>query len=74
MRSELSLIRCPVLVIQGEQDEHATPIHASDMAEAITNADLYLVPGGRHMFPQENPDEFNQLVLRFLEKKCLVKS
>lgn len=74
IRSELSLIRCPVLVIQGEQDEHATPTHASNMVEAITGADLYMVPGGRHMFPQENPDVFNQLVLRFLEKKCLIKS
>jgi hypothetical protein len=32
-----------MLVIQGENDEHATPQHALDIKENITGAELWLV-------------------------------
>lgn len=66
MRPILPEIICPTLVIQGEDDEHATPQHARDIAENIPNAELWLVPGARHMLPQEMADGFNQKVLEFL--------
>jgi len=66
MRPLLSKIQCPTLVIQGEEDEHATPQHAIDVAEHIPNAELWLVEGAKHMLPQEIPDKFNQKTLTFL--------
>jgi pimeloyl-ACP methyl ester carboxylesterase len=66
MRPSLFRIQCPTLVIQGEEDEHATAQHAIDIAEHIPNAELWLAEGAKHMLPQEIPDEFNQKTLAFL--------
>jgi len=67
MRPILSHIHCPVLVVQGEQDEHATPQHAMDIAEAIPGAELWLVEEARHMLPQENAQLFNQRIVAFMQ-------
>jgi pimeloyl-ACP methyl ester carboxylesterase len=67
MRPILSQIKCPTLIVQGEEDEHATPQHAKDIAEAISGAQLWLVPGAGHMLPQENANLFNPRLLQFLE-------
>jgi pimeloyl-ACP methyl ester carboxylesterase len=66
MRFLLKRIQCPTLVIQGEDDEHATPQHAIDIAENIPGAELWLVPGAGHMLPQEQVEEFNRAVISFL--------
>jgi pimeloyl-ACP methyl ester carboxylesterase len=67
MRPVLSQIRCPGLIVQGEEDEHATPQHARDIAKAIHEAELWLVPGAGHMMPQENTTIFNSRLLQYLE-------
>ena len=66
MRPLLAQITCPVLVVQGEDDEHATPQHAIDIAESIPAAELWLAPGVKHILPQEIAEEFNQRVIAFL--------
>jgi pimeloyl-ACP methyl ester carboxylesterase len=66
MRPVLRNIRCPSLIIQGIEDEHATPQHARDIAEAIPGARLWLAPGAAHMLPQEQPELFNRRLLEFL--------
>jgi pimeloyl-ACP methyl ester carboxylesterase len=66
MRPQLRRITSPTLVIQGLDDEHASPQHARDIAASISKAELWLVPGARHMLPQDMPDEFNQRVLSFI--------
>ena len=67
MRPILSGVRCPTFVIQGELDEHATPQHARDVAAAVADGHLWLIPGVGHMPAQDRPDEFNLRVLEFLE-------
>ena len=67
MRPVLALITCPALVVQGMQDEHATPQHALDIAAAIPGAELWLLEGARHMLPQEHATAFNQRLLQFFE-------
>lgn len=67
MRPTLATITCPALVVQGTEDEHATPQHAIDTAAAIPGAELWLVEGGRHMLPQDQPEEFNVRLLEFME-------
>ena len=68
MRPILRQIRCPALIVQGDEDEHATPQHAMDISEAINKAELWLVPGAGHMLPQENANIFNPRLLGFLKK------
>lgn len=67
MRPELPDIRCPTLVIQGCDDEHASPQHAIDIADNLTESVLWLVPGAKHMLPQDHADVFNHKVIDFLE-------
>lgn len=71
MSDMLDDIRCPTLVIQGELDEHATPQHASDIADGVRNGELWMIPGIGHMPPHEIPDKFNQRVLEFLNRARL---
>jgi pimeloyl-ACP methyl ester carboxylesterase len=73
MRPMLPKIQCPTLVIQGEDDEHATRQHAIDIAENICKAELWLVPGAKHMLPQEITEDFNQRVLDFLGRNPVNK-
>jgi pimeloyl-ACP methyl ester carboxylesterase len=73
MRPGLSRVSCPTLVIQGTEDEHASPQHACDLAAAIQNnsagsTELWLLEGARHMLPQEEPEKFNQRVLEFIQR------
>lgn len=66
MRPELSKIRCPALIVQGLEDEYATPQHAEDIAAAIPNAEIYLVPEGVHRLPQQLPELFNCRILEYV--------
>lgn len=66
MRPGINQISCPTLVVQGTEDEHATPQHAQDIAAAIPQAELWLMPGAGHMLPQDFSEEFNRRVLKFL--------
>ncbi len=49
------------------EDEHATPQHAVDIAEAIPGAKLWLVPGGTHMMIEELEDKINPRLIEFLQ-------
>jgi pimeloyl-ACP methyl ester carboxylesterase len=69
MRPILSQISCPILVVQGDEDEHATPQHARDIADKIPGAELWLIQGAHHMLPDEKASLFNTRMIRFL-KQC----
>lgn len=73
MRPEIKRISTPTLVVQGLDDEHASPQHARDLANAIPEAELWLVPGGSHMLPQQMPKEFNRRLEQFLSQVLTVK-
>jgi pimeloyl-ACP methyl ester carboxylesterase len=73
MRPELQKITCPVLVVQGIEDEHATPQHARDITACIPGAELWLVPKARHMLPQEQAEEFNPRLVEFLKRNIHVQ-
>jgi pimeloyl-ACP methyl ester carboxylesterase len=68
MRPELNQIRCPVLVMQGEADEHATPQHAIEIAQAIPGAELVLLPETHHMLQREQAGEVNRRLLQFFRQ------
>jgi pimeloyl-ACP methyl ester carboxylesterase len=65
----LAGIRAPTLVVVGEQDLLTPPWIAREVAAAIPGARLEIIAGdgASHVVPLERPDEFNRLVMHFLE-------
>jgi 3-oxoadipate enol-lactonase len=59
-------IRCPVLIINGEDDGVATPSVARELAERIGGAKAVILPRCGHWATIERPDEINAELRRFL--------
>lgn len=66
IRDEIGRIRAPTLVIQGVDDEYATPQHAEGIARAIPGAELWLIPNCGHGPQFQYPEAFNDRLLAFL--------
>ncbi|MGK6351303.1 alpha/beta fold hydrolase [Parapedobacter sp. DT-150] len=64
---DLRVIRCPVLVMAGENDI-IKAAHTRGIAAHIPNSTLYIAPGEDHYFPMNNPAEFNRVVREFLAR------
>lgn len=64
----LPMLRCPALVIHGEDDEYGSPAHPRLIAElAGSRVDLQILARTRHVPHRERPDEVLSLVSCFLE-------
>jgi proline iminopeptidase len=64
---QLSAIECPTLVLTGALDPAATPDDAADLAGAIgANATLEVVAEAGHGVFRDQPNEFNDIVARFV--------
>lgn len=67
VEDQLSKIAVPALVLIGEEDVK-TPIDLSRKITAkIPDAELRIVPRGRHLSNVDEPESFNQLVFAFLQ-------
>jgi pimeloyl-ACP methyl ester carboxylesterase len=65
----LNEIRVPTLIIAGGLD-HPEILRAADvMKTAIPQAQKVVIPESAHLPNMEQPDEFNQVVLDFLDKR-----
>ena len=64
--NELKKIQSPTLIIQGEKDETVPMWHAEQLKNWIPGNKFIIMKGASHMTPDDNPDEFNKLVLNFL--------
>ena len=65
-RSTLGSIRCPTLVLVGEDDEHTPPERAGEIAAAIHGARLVTDPQSGHMSTLEQPDAVARALLQWL--------
>jgi pimeloyl-ACP methyl ester carboxylesterase len=65
-RPGLGSIRCPTLVLVGDQDELTPPDRAAEIASAIGGARLLEIPGSGHSSPIEQPDLVARALLDFL--------
>lgn len=66
--ARLGEIRCPALVIVGEEDP-ATPISmAKTMHASLPAAELAILRSASHLSNMEQPEEFNRVLLRFLDR------
>lgn len=67
VEAQLSRIEMPTLVVCSEHDY--TPMRRKQiLVDRMPNARLVVIPGARHGVPLERPEEFNRIVLGFLEE------
>jgi pimeloyl-ACP methyl ester carboxylesterase len=62
----LESIRCPTLVVVGDEDTLTPPELSEGMQRAIAGAELVRIPRAGHMSNIEQPQEFNRALARFL--------
>ena len=63
----LAEIRCPTLVIAGEEDALISPQSARDYAACIPGAQFVLIPHAGHLSNLEQPQVFIQTIRQFLQ-------
>jgi pimeloyl-ACP methyl ester carboxylesterase len=67
IESSLDLIRCPVLVIQGEDDEYGTPKQIEAIQAKLTAAKVALLPSCRHAPHRDQPADTLRHIVKFLD-------
>jgi 3-oxoadipate enol-lactonase len=63
----LGKLTSPLLIIVGEQDALTPPSDSEAILAAAPGATLVLIPDAAHLSNLENPDNFNDALLGFLE-------
>ncbi len=66
MTASLTEIRCPTLVVVGQDDVISPPAEMRGIAEAIPGARFVEIPAAGHMSPLENPAAVNAAIVEFL--------
>ena len=66
MTASLAEIRCPTLVVVGQEDASSTPAEMRGIAAAIPGAAFVEIPAAGHLSPIENPAAVNAAILEFL--------
>lgn len=64
--ARVSQLEAPTLIITGGDDRIVPSENSVNLAAAIPQAELVVVPGGSHMFFIEQADEFNAAVIEFI--------
>jgi 3-oxoadipate enol-lactonase len=66
LHSRVGTINAPTLIVAGGRDEATTPAEAEALHAAITTSALVVLPEAGHLSNVEQPDAFNEQLLRFL--------
>ena len=66
-RPTLATIRCPTLVLVGEQDALTPPERAAEIAHGIPGARLVTIPECGHMSAAEQPEKVTEALVKLLE-------
>jgi pimeloyl-ACP methyl ester carboxylesterase len=66
-RPSLAAIRCPTLVLVGEQDALTPPDRAREISAAIAGSHLVTVPDCGHLSALERPDEVSRALVELLQ-------
>lgn len=67
-RDGLERIKCPTLIMVGAEDPATPPAMAEYLHQNISNSELHVLDGLRHMTPVEAPEQVGDLISGFLEK------
>ena len=63
----LPRLRCPVLILAGEDDLIAPRRFSLELHQRISHSELIMVPRVGHALPIEDPGQFNRLLSTFLQ-------
>ncbi len=66
INERLGEVRCPTLVLVGDEDVPDMQGIAAHVAESVPGARLVTIPGASHLPSLERPDAVNPLLLEFL--------
>jgi 3-oxoadipate enol-lactonase len=66
LRTELSGVKMPVLVLVGEQDEATPPAMSRELAAGLPDAKLEIIPGCAHVPQLQAPELFLDAIADFL--------
>jgi 3-oxoadipate enol-lactonase len=64
----LGEVRCPALVISGEEDPGTPVTMAQEICAAFPFSELVILPSASHLSNLEQPEAFNRVLLSFLDK------
>lgn len=67
LRPELHRLTTPTLIVHGGRDDVVNPDQA-DLFDNVPAAEVAVMPASRHFPFLEEPDIFNEVLMRFLEK------
>ena len=68
VNARLDEIRCPTLVLVGDEDVADMQAIAAHVASSVSGARLVNLPGAAHLPSLERADEVNALLLAFLRE------
>jgi len=68
VENELSSIRCPTLVLSGDEDAAVVPARSAHTARLIPSARFQLIPRAGHSSPIEQPQAVTTALRAFLER------
>lgn len=69
VETELHHIKCPTLILVGTEDKATIPAKAEFIASKIPQAKLIYIQNGGHTASIEEPEQYNQAILEFLEAR-----
>lgn len=67
VRSRLSSISVPTIVVGGKQDVVTTVKHVENIHGAIPGAELVILDGAGHNLPDDEPELWRQTIWQFVE-------
>jgi len=68
-RDDLKTIRCPTLVIAGEQDRLRSRAEALELHRGIAGSDFEIIEHTGHMVPMEAPQRLAKVIAEWLERQ-----
>ena len=63
---ELDKIKCPTLIIAGEQDVATTPEKSHKIHSLVKGSKMVIIPGAGHMSAIEEPEQINEEIQKFI--------
>ena len=71
LKKILPKIKSPVLIIEGEKDKILPQADSIEMHKLIRDAEIVVIPEGKHGVNIQNPELVSQKILGFLSKHAL---
>jgi 3-oxoadipate enol-lactonase len=68
LRPYLPMLRMPVSIVVGEDDQATPPAMARELHDAIPQSTRVMVPGAKHLTPIERPDRIGAALLGVLRR------